>query len=70
MSHEMLVGYLAEFYKEFSQAEITVIDQLRKTRNDISYRGVIIRPDYLNRNKDSIERIIKKLKALLEKKLK
>src|SRR3989344_8406291 len=32
LSHELLVGYLAKFYKDFSNAEISLIDQLRKTR--------------------------------------
>ena len=69
-SHELLVGYLAKFYKEFSQAEIYVVDQLRKTRHDISYRGVAIKPDYLTRNKDSILKIINKLKQTVQRKLK
>ena len=34
VSHELLVGYLAQHYKEFSAAEIHLIDQLRKIRND------------------------------------
>lgn len=67
-SHELLIGYLAEFYKEFSQAELYIIDQLRKTRNDISYRGVIIKEEYLVRNKISILQIIDKLKQILQKK--
>lgn len=69
VSHELLVGYMAKFYKEFSQAEIHVIDQLRKTRNDISYRGVVIRHDYLARNRDIILKIINKLKQVIQRKL-
>src|SRR3989344_804970 len=42
VSHELLVGYLAECYRKFSSAEIMTIDQLRKIRNDIAYRGVMI----------------------------
>src|SRR4030043_130671 len=41
ISHEMLIGYLGEFYKDFPQSELHVIDQLRKTRNDIAYRGAM-----------------------------
>jgi len=70
VSHELLVGYLARFYKEFSGAEIYVIDQLRKTRNDISYRGVIIQQDYLTRNKKAVLQIIEKLKQAIQKKIK
>ncbi|MEW6062928.1 MAG: hypothetical protein AB1571_00965 [Nanoarchaeota archaeon] len=69
LSHELLVGYLTKFYKEFSHSEIYTIDQLRKTRNDIAYRGVIIKQDYLIRNKNSILRIIDKLKSILQRKL-
>jgi len=69
VSHELLIGYLAKFYREFSQAELHAIDQLRKTRNDISYRGAIIKHDYLTRNKDSILKIIEKLKQIVHKKL-
>jgi len=69
VSHELLIGFLARFYKEVSQAELHTIDQLRKTRNDISYRGVMISQDYLTRNKDAILKIIGKLKRVVEKKL-
>ena len=62
VSHELLVGYIAEFYKEFSSAEIMTIDQLRKTRNDIAYRGVMIKAEYLARRKEDILKIITKLK--------
>jgi len=70
LSHEMLIGYLASFYKEFSQAELYLIDQLRKTRNDISYRGVKIKQEYLNRNKDAILQVINKLKQIVQKRIK
>ncbi|MBI5347034.1 MAG: hypothetical protein HZB66_00295 [Candidatus Aenigmarchaeota archaeon] len=70
VSHEMLIGYLARFYKEFSQAELYAIDQLRKTRNDISYRGAKIKPDYLTRNGELILKIIGKLKQTVERKIK
>lgn len=69
-SHELLVGYLAKFYKDFSYAEMQIIDQLRKARNDISYRGVRIKPDYLTRNRDSVLKIINKLKQTVQRKLK
>lgn len=69
ISHELLIGYLAKFYKEFSQAELHTIDQLRKTRNDIAYRGVIIKQDYLTRNKDTILQIISKLKQIVQNKI-
>ncbi len=69
VSHELLVGYIAQFYKEVSSAEINLIDQLRKMRNDIDYRGVMVNAGYLHRNKEFILSIIKKLKIILKRKL-
>ena len=69
-SHEVLVGYLKHFYKEFTEAEIALVDQLRKLRNDISYRGVAVNPEYWERNKSAAAAVITKLKAVLEKRLK
>ena len=69
-SHELLVGYIASFHKEFPPSEIHLIDQLRKTKNDIAYRGVMIQPEYLKRNKEKILTIISKLKQLTLRKLK
>ncbi len=69
LSHEMLIGYLAEFYTEFSRAELNTIDQLRKTRNDIAYRGLIVNDSYLERNKESVLKIINKLKHIIKRKL-
>lgn len=69
LSHEMLIGYLAEYYKEFSSAEITTIDQLRIARNDIAYRGIMIKPGYLARNKDAILNIISKLKEIAARRI-
>ena len=70
LSHELLVGYIAKFYKEFSMFEINTIDQLRKTRNDIAYRGIIINMDYLERNEKPILKIIKALKEKVKSKIK
>ena len=69
VSHELLVGYLAKHYNEFSPLEIYLIDQLRKIRNDIDYRGVMVSVEYLRRNKNDILNIIFKLKQILEVKL-
>ena len=69
VSHELLVGYLAAHYKEFSTAEIIAIDQLRKTRNDIAYRGAMIKPEFLTRRKEDILKLIGKLKETVLKKV-
>lgn len=70
LSHEVLVGYLKEFYKEFPEYEIQIIDHLRRIRNKIVYKGFFVRKDYLDSNERQIKGIIAKLKQLLQKKLK
>lgn len=67
-SQECLVSYLQEFY-DFSEAELDLIDELRKLRNDIDYRGRYLKMDYLNRKEDKIEGIISKLKEKVEERL-
>ena len=69
LSHEILVGYLKHFYKEFSDYEINFIDELRKLRNNINYRGFFVDEDYLKRNKTIIVNITLKLKNILKGKL-
>ncbi len=68
-SHEFLIGYLAKFYPEFYAAEIVLIDQLRQMRNDIDYRGVMINPEYVERNKTVILDVITKLKDVTNKRI-
>ena len=69
VSHELLIGYLAEFYQEFSTSEVLTIDQLRVIRNDIAYRGVMISSEYLDHNQSILLAIIRKLKKTLNQKL-
>lgn len=69
VSHELLIGYLAEFYPECNTLEIALIDQLRQMRNDIAYRGVMINPEYLERNQTAILDSITKLKGITEKRI-
>lgn len=69
LSHEILVVYLKEFYKEFSEYEIRAIDQLRQLRNKIVYKGFFVQKDYLDRNERQIKGIITKLKATVQNKI-
>jgi len=69
LSHEVLIGYLNEFFPQFSQSEIMLTDQLRKLRNKITYKGFFVSPDFLERNETRIKEIVLKLKKILEKKL-
>ena len=69
LSHEVLVGYLKEFYSEFSESDIMLIDQIRGLRNKIVYKGFFIDKDYLERNETRIKEIIGRLKNILNSKL-
>ena len=69
LSHEALITYMKEFYTDFSQSEITLMDQLRVLRNKIAYKGFFIAPDFLERNEARIEEIVSKIKGVLEEKL-
>jgi len=64
-SHELLIGYIAKLYPEFTTAEVMLLDQLREMRNDIAYRGTMINPEYLERNQQSIYEAIQKLKQTI-----
>ena len=48
-NHLCLIAYLKEKIQDFD-FEIQKIDELRKVRNEINYRGLIIKKDYLERN--------------------
>lgn len=65
-NHLCLIAYLKEKIKDFD-FETQKIDELRKVRNEINYRGLIIKKDYLERNELEFKNIIKRLKEELEK---
>ena len=70
LSHEVLVGFLKNFYRQFTEEEIFLIDQLRILRNKIAYKGFFINYDYLKRNEPKIKPIILKLTKKLNEKIK
>ena len=65
-NHLCLITYLKEKIKDFD-FETQKIDELRKVRNEINYRGLIIKKDYFERNELEFKNIIKRLKEELEK---
>lgn len=65
-NHLCLIAYLKEKIKDFD-FETQKINELRKVRNEINYRGLIIKKDYLERNELELKNIIKRLKEELEK---
>jgi hypothetical protein len=68
-AHKKLIEYLKSNYEEFSHHEISLIDDLRSTRNKIAYDGFFVERDYVERRLDGINGIIGKLKCLINKKL-
>lgn len=70
LSHKDLVEYIKLNYNEkFTENEITILDTLRKRRNNIVYYGIFVDPSYIKRNKVIFENIIRKLKNIVENKL-
>ena len=63
-NHLCLIAYLKQKIQDFD-FEIQKIDELRKVRNEINYRGLTIKKDYLERNELEFKNIIKKLKEEL-----
>jgi hypothetical protein len=66
LSHEVLVAYLKEFYPQFSESEILLVDQLRQLRNKIAYKGFFITHDFLERTEARMKSIVSKIKRILE----
>ena len=64
INHLCLIAYLKEKIQDFD-FEIQKIDELRKVRNEINYRGLTIKKDYLERNELEFKNIIKRLKEEL-----
>lgn len=63
-NHICLIAYLKEKIQDFD-FEIHKIDELRKVRNEINYRGLNVKLDYLKRNELEFKNIIKGLKEFL-----
>ncbi|MBI1978660.1 MAG: hypothetical protein HYS62_01200 [Candidatus Aenigmarchaeota archaeon] len=68
-AHKRLIDYLNVNYKQFSQYEISLIDDLRIIRNRIAYEGFFVKEDYLERKRKDISSIITKLVNILKDKL-
>jgi len=66
-AHKDLIDYLIN-YKEFSTAEILFMNDLRIKRNNSSYDGKKVDPNYLLNNKRKILDLIEKLKKAIKNK--
>ena len=67
-SHECLLSFLSTFYPTaLDDIQIHFLDEMRKLRSDIQYRGREIAEDYLERNRPFIEEILDILLVTVEK---
>lgn len=69
LSHEVLIGYLKEFFPQFSEFDIKLADNLRQLRNKIAYKGFFINPDFVERNEAKMKEIVSRLIGILKEKL-
>lgn len=56
-----LIDYISKNYN-FSESERTFMQELRDFRNKISYEGLAVKKEYIQRNEEKIYRIINRLK--------
>lgn len=64
-NHICLISYLRERFPQFKR-ETAKIDELRKVRNDMNYKGLIIEKEYLKQNEPRFKHIINQLKERLK----
>ena len=67
LSHKDLIDYVKEKRKDFSEHEISVLDNLRVLRNRVTYEGFKVEPSYLNKNESLFKSIIVKLKKIIKR---
>ncbi len=67
-AHKKLIEYIQENYKELTEYEISLLNDLRIKRNKIAYDGFFINKDYIERKIPDIQSIIQKLKDIIKKK--
>lgn len=68
-NHECLIRYFEKQNPDLN-FECEKIDELRKVRNKIDYRGFFVKKEFFDRNKLEYQHIIKLLKKLVNDKLK
>lgn len=67
-SQECLIEFLKQKH-DLKNSQAKKMNQIRRLRNDIDYRGKFLDKDYLERNEEKIENIIKNLKQKLKEEL-
>lgn len=68
-AHKDMIDYLLN-YNEFNEEEVFIVQDLRIKRNKSLYEGKMINKDYISLKRKKIDKIIEKLKILLNNKLK
>ena len=68
-AHKSMIEYLELEYKEFQAKEIKLINELRMTRNRITYDGLFVRPEFIEKKLKDINAIINKLRHIIKNKL-
>lgn len=69
LSHVKLIEYFAENYTDLSQAEIKIIDSMRKSRHGIVYYAEKVTKEFLLNNEKEIISIISVLIRIITKKI-
>lgn len=65
-AHAKSIEYLGKNYKDLSQQEIVLMDELRVSRNRISYDGFFVSEEYVARKKAATEALIGKLVRMID----
>ena len=68
-SHITAIEYLGSAYKEFTGAEMSLIEDLRKRRNGIKYYGKHVDQSYITIYESQINQLIEKLIKIVRKNL-
>lgn len=68
-AHRKTIEYLSKHYKEFTEQDISTIEELRILRNRIAYDGFFLKKEYLTRKEAVLESVIQKLRELIKKKI-
>jgi len=68
-AHKIQIEYIQKNYSEIKQSDISLMDELRVTRNKISYDGYFVPEDYVTRKSAQISRLIEQLQTIVRKKV-
>ncbi len=67
-AHKKLINWVVRNY-DFSESNRRLLQQFRKNRNRIIYEGFFVTEDYLLRNREKIEEIIRGLREKVEQEI-